>query len=329
MTLYPLEPLLAPLSENDPCGPDLVYDAEFIALEIAAQGTPERQAGASILAPVPPNWGDVFDAALTLARRTRDLRVAMLLTRAGGRTKGAAGYASGITLLAGLMAQHWEGVHPRLEGDDATMRLFALAALYEDDAGLADLRACAIGVPAKALTVRLIELAWGKCEPLPGEVRPTPAGITEGLREAAASDATVVESLAAIHAAAANIQRITQQHCGIAGPDMTPLLRITAALDQAVKAVRGEVSAPAAQHASVGTHAGKTATAGAIESRDDVVRTLDAVCDWIARHEPTNPAPLLIRRAQRLMSKSFIDLVRDLAPEGLSQIERIAGVTES
>jgi type VI secretion system protein ImpA len=56
------------------------------------------------------------------------------------------------------------------------------------------------------------------------------------------------------------------------------------------------------------------------------VRTLGSVCEWIERHEPSNPAPLLIRRAQRLMSKSFIDLVRDLAPDGLTQLERIAGV---
>jgi type VI secretion system protein ImpA len=35
---------------------------------------------------------------------------------------------------------------------------------------------------------------------------------------------------------------------------------------------------------------------------------------------------LLIRRAQRLMSKNFIDIVRDLVPDGVSQIERLAGI---
>ena len=65
---------------------------------------------------------------------------------------------------------------------------------------------------------------------------------------------------------------------------------------------------------------------GAIATRDDVVRTLDKLCEWFERNEPSNPAPLLLRRAQRLMSKSFIDIVRDLAPDGLTQIERLAGV---
>ena len=74
-----------------------------------------------------------------------------------------------------------------------------------------------------------------------------------------------------------------------------------------------------------GSAAVGVAAPGSIRTREDVVRTLDRVCDWIEKNEPTNPAPLLIRRAQRLMSKSFLDIIRDLAPDGLSQIENLAG----
>ena len=56
-----------------------------------------------------------------------------------------------------------------------------------------------------------------------------------------------------------------------------------------------------------------------------MVRSLDRACEWLERHEPTNPAPLLIRRAQRLMGKSFLEIIRDLAPAGIDQIENIAG----
>ncbi len=54
-------------------------------------------------------------------------------------------------------------------------------------------------------------------------------------------------------------------------------------------------------------------------------RSLDRACEWLERHEPTNPAPLLIRRAQRLMGKNFLEIIRDLAPAGIDQIENIAG----
>ncbi|MDQ6640844.1 MAG: type VI secretion system protein TssA, partial [Pseudomonadota bacterium] len=78
-----------------------------------------------------------------------------------------------------------------------------------------------------------------------------------------------------------------------------------------------------------GNGAAAPRAAGAIASRDDVFRALDRACEWIERNEPSNPAPLLIRRAQRLMSKNFIDIIRDLAPDGLSQVERIAGTGTS
>ena len=68
---------------------------------------------------------------------------------------------------------------------------------------------------------------------------------------------------------------------------------------------------------------------GTINSREDASRALERVCEWIERNEPSNPAPLLIRRAQRLMSKSFIDIIRDLAPGGVEDIEKLAGSANS
>ena len=68
-----------------------------------------------------------------------------------------------------------------------------------------------------------------------------------------------------------------------------------------------------------------SAAVGVLGSRGDVLRTLDNACSWIEQHEPSNPAPLLIRRAQRLMNKNFLEIIRDLAPDGVDQVERIAG----
>ncbi|WP_425570337.1 ImpA family type VI secretion system protein, partial [Pigmentiphaga soli] len=64
---------------------------------------------------------------------------------------------------------------------------------------------------------------------------------------------------------------------------------------------------------------------GTIASRQDALRALDLVCEYLERHEPTNPAPLLIRRACSLMDKGFLEIVRELAPDGLRQVEVIVG----
>lgn len=330
MIVHLLEELSAPLSEGQVCGPELGYDASFMALEAAALGTPERQSGDVVVAAEPPNWPYVYSSALALAKRTRDLRLAVLLTRAGARTQGLVGYAAGLMLVSRLIERYWDSVYPLLEEGDATMRMNVLAELCSPLSGLGDLRASYLVAARHPLTVRLIEVALTSAEPMPGEVRPTPAGISKGVQDAAAVDTALLERLRSVHAAASGIDRSLSQHVGTAGPDLGPLLKITRALDLAAEMAQGGTVDASIAGVAAGGPALKqiSSTPDTISTRDDVVRTLGGVCDWIERHEPSNPAPLLIRRAQRLMSMSFLDLVRDLAPDGLTQLEHVAGVTK-
>ena len=48
-----LERLLEPISEDQPCGPDLEYDAEFGEMDRAAQPKPEQQFGDTLVAAEP------------------------------------------------------------------------------------------------------------------------------------------------------------------------------------------------------------------------------------------------------------------------------------
>ena len=66
---------------------------------------------------------------------------------------------------------------------------------------------------------------------------------------------------------------------------------------------------------------------GAIESRNDALRAIDMVCEYLERTEPTNPAQLLLRRARRLVNKNFVELVRELAPESLNEVARVMGIS--
>ena len=330
MIVMSIEDLMAPLGEGDPSGPELSHDPDFATLERLAKGTPETQFAEA----EPPAWPAVHEQAMALAGRTRDLRVAVLLTRAGAHTGGLPGYAQGLQLVAGLLEQQWDTVHPRLDAEDnndATMRLNALWPLSDLATGMADLRGSLIGPPGSGLTVRLVELAWTKADAAPGEVRPTPTGMLQGLRSAADADPQIIPALRAVSAAVTGIEQTVSRRAGIAGPDFKPLRAIANACAQAVDQLEGLVPASANAATPIGSEAiqAGSAAVGGLQSREDVVRVLGQVCDWVEAHEPSNPAPLLIRRAQRLMSKSFLDLVKELAPQGLSQIEQIAGVSES
>jgi type VI secretion system protein ImpA len=71
--------------------------------------------------------------------------------------------------------------------------------------------------------------------------------------------------------------------------------------------------------------AGMAAPGNQIATRADVIAVLDRVCDYYAHHEPSSPVPLLLKRASGLVHKSFIDLLGDLAPEGLAQLTQVIG----
>jgi type VI secretion system protein ImpA len=322
-----LESLLAPISADAPCGPDLEYDPAFQALLDAGAGKPERQYGDKVYAAEPPDWPAVHEQAAQLAARTRDLRVAVWLARSGARVRGLAGAVDGLQLVQGLVERHWEHLHPPLDAsdnNDPTARVMALTALADPATGLGDLRAASLSGKRGALTVRDIELALGAADPLPGESVPTEQGVLEGVAASLADAVELGPAMQAGYVAAQALAASLERHLEASqAPDLAPLKKVLQRVADAGRKAVGE--------GGVGEDAASGATpaarvSGAISSRDDANRALERVCEWIERNEPSNPAPLLIRRAQRLMSKTFIDIIRDLAPDGLKEVEKLAGI---
>jgi len=336
-----VDALLAPLSDAAPSGADLEYDAAFLALEEASRGKAEQQFGDTLIAATEPDWRAMREQALQLFERTRDVRVAIHLMRAGARLSGFMGFASGLALVHGLLERHWDTLHPQLDAsdnNDPTMRLNALDPLVDDESAVTnnsvvlDLRAAPLGSSRSSITVRQVELAFGKVDPLPGEAAPSEAGVLQGIQDAGGDTAALLAAMAASHEHVRGIEAIIGAKVGASrGPDLKALRAVTDCLARAARAAGGESAASGAGESAgaAGGSSGGAARGGApgtIATRDDALQALDRVCEWIERHEPTNPAPLLIRRAKRLMTKNFMDIIRDLAPDGLSQVERIAGV---
>jgi type VI secretion system protein ImpA len=331
--LFEMGPLLAPMSGDAPSGPELDYDPQYQALELAGAGKPERQWGEKIYPAELPDWPKVLELALPLAARSRDLRVALWLLRCGARMQGLVGAARGLQLVQGLLEGLWDTVHPQLDasdGNDPTMRLNALAPLLSSESVLADLRAATIAPTRGSITLREVELGLGRAEAAAGEATPTEAGVLQAVEDLLSRHAGVATSVRAAHGAATAISALLERRVGAdRAPDFLPLTRLLqVAVDALGRVQRSPAVAPLAAAAAAsgdGAVAGPAVPTGAIRSRADAIRELERVCEWIERNEPSHPAPLLIRRAQRLMNKNFLDIIRDLAPDGLNQVEHIAG----
>ena len=334
-----VDAFLAPVNDTAPCGDDLEYDPAFLALEEAARGKTEQQFGDTVIAAQEPDWRAMREQAMALFQRTRDLRVAIYLLRANTRLNGFSGFASGIKLLRGLVEQHWDSVYPQLDAsdnNDPTMRLNALAPLADPSglladpgAVLVDLRQAMVGSARDGLTVRQFELGLSKAEPNSNESAPSAAGVADALSAVSQQQPELLDQLVGAHADVRAIEALIDAKVGAAnGPQLRQLRALTQLLAKAAEAQRGgaELLAESPLDEAGAAPAARQPGGGAINNRDDAIKALDRVCEWIGRNEPTNPAPLLIRRAQRLMGKSFLEIIRDLAPDGLKDVERIAGV---
>lgn len=335
MVDFDLDAWLSPLSEPAPCGADLEYDPAFLALEEAARRKPEQQFGETLIPAQEPDWRVVDEQARALLARTRDLRVLMPWLRARTRLHGLRGFAATLPLAHVWLDRYWDHVHPLLDAEDhndPTMRLNALAPLADPTTVIADLRAAMLSGVRAGLRVRDLELAAGKQQPEGGETVPSLDGVLQALRAAEAEQAGLLQAVRGSHAALVGIDELITQRAGATGPDLRPLRQVTQVLAEYAAQAAGGAEAPAAvgSTAAVDTPAaaGHAGAAGPLRSREDAIRMLGQACEWIERNEPSNPAPLLIRRAQRLMSKNFMEIIRDLIPDGIEQVTRIAGVTK-
>jgi type VI secretion system protein ImpA len=326
--------LLQEISPDAVCGPDLEYDPDFMALDQAARGKPEQQFGDTVVPAVEPNWRDVSTRAEALFARTKDLRVTVLLIRALLKQSEFVGLSDGLSLLEQLLSRFWDSVYPRLDEDDSdpTMRLNALVALTDADGFLRDLRAAQV-IPAGSygrVTVREILVAGGKL-PAGSEGALSTSQIEGTIRAAAVERADSIaaarQSLVSIRA----LQALLNDKLGVERAlDLAPVVDILGVVVKTCDSALGEESAnPDAGGALMAdgqSHTSVAAVVGEIRSREDSIRMLDRVCEFIERTEPSNPAPLLIRRAQRLISKNFIEIMEDLAPDSLGVIKGIAGL---
>ncbi|WP_206952693.1 type VI secretion system protein TssA [Trinickia acidisoli] len=137
MTFLDVSTLLQPIGAESPCGPDLEYSPLYLEAARALEGCPEVQYGSMRIEAVEPDWKRVKAATLELLGQSRDLRLAVWLTRALVALHGAAAIADGFALIEGLLAQYWADLHPQLDADDGgdpTARINTLLSL-DDKAG--------------------------------------------------------------------------------------------------------------------------------------------------------------------------------------------------
>ncbi|MBP2168779.1 type VI secretion system protein ImpA [Erwinia toletana] len=333
--------LLDPVSSDSPCGENLEYDADFMAMDQASQGKAEQQFGDTIIPAEPADWNKVEKLATGLLTRTKDLRVMMALTRAWTQLKGLPGYASGLHLINQSLQNYWDGLFPELWYDgeaDPFFRINALAELGDNSSLTAAVRQSALlRSAADAITLRD---AAALLDGSKAGVIDYPGGRTRLMDELAQGGMPGVEAVPQIVASLETLRSfLTEKLSGSGVPEMTQLLRTLQLVTQVSQTTDVTSLIPTLSDDAASQPEASAAPAVSsksrqpqqdwrsvnLASRDDAQLMLEKVKQYFAQHEPSHPAPLMIERVQRMVAMDFMEIIRDLAPDGVHQLETIFG----
>ena len=333
MGMTDLEALLRPVSDDARCGPDLdaAGDPAYVEFGVAAEWKEAKYVGdQEVSSAQAPDWRKLKETGAALLAVSKDLRIAKHYVAALAHTDGLPGFAAGVRLLRDLLDRYWEALHPVLEGPNDDWRKNLVMDLNDERGALAGLRAAFIAESRKVgrFAVRDIEVLDGTLPPAPGATAPTAELLREAIRDSElASENLRLDSCREALADLAAIQNTFRQHQSTLYPEFPVaeklLARAQALLGEALGFESDAEGAPAPAAEAEGSGDGAP---GKLKTRADARRMLESVCDFLERTEPAHPAPILIRRAARLLDLSFVDIIRDLAPEAAGTIENLGGI---
>ena len=339
-----LESLLGELSAEKPCGDNLEYDPAYLDLLEKAKGTPEVVKGQEVLEPArDPDWTMVHERSLELLGRTKDIQIALYLGASLVKIEGLTGFRDGLALIRGMLERFWEHVHPQLDPDDPdpmSRRNLLIALSPQSGHGIdqSPLRfqqrlkdAPLFRMPQRVFCyndVLAAREAMAEGGPKMSDIEAAFATAPADQLEAAAN--AIEESSGHLKA----IQNVFTEKAGVdASPDLDGTLSLLREIGGFVGKYRASAAAPAAADEAAALQPGAparaaaaaTAISGEITSPEDVLRVLDKICRYYEINEPSSPVPLLLQRAKRLVSRNFMDIIKDLTPDALKQIEFLSG----
>jgi type VI secretion system protein ImpA len=317
--------LLAPVSDDNPVGADLSYDSERQEIELVFESSISGDGDEAEV-----DWRTIIATIERQCGRTKDIWLAIYLCRAGAKSGRIEVVETGAQLLAGLVETYWDDVHPQLDEYGYQGRKGPCESLTRIAEFLGPLRRTVL-----LSHPRLGEysgedferfLSRGPDEDGYGMFRAALEDVgSEGLR-------TILDQIDHIRDAIRRTDAVfTARAEDDTGPNFQTTYDALEAIRRGVAEYAGgnEAAAePAGGEADQGPSAAAAAVpgagfSGAINTREDVIRAVDAIIDYYRRREPGNPIPVLLTRARDWINADFLSILEDISPAGMDEVRRV------
>ena len=334
------EKLTSEITLDQPCGPfiddDEGLEDDFVMLESIARVNQDSLTLDGDEEGV--DWRDMLARCEDLAKQTKDVRVYVFLAQAALQLKRLQGLAGVVQLIKSTLSEYWAETHPILDDakDETPWRIMTLNELSGDS--LISLLTATPIVEAKqagSFTLRDIRLAKGEIQLVEGSQELIPEA---GLIEAAFQECdqeVLKSSLSLVEQIQDDIIQLQDQlvnsECSHARYDWDKLISDLkyisgvyaqyVTIETADEEVESEsVGEPGAADMEV------IVKSTGINNRTDVLGALEKICEYYAKYEPSSPVPILVERTKKLVTMDFMSIMKELSPDGVKQVELIAGV---
>ncbi|MEN3377942.1 MAG: type secretion system protein ImpA [Hyphomicrobiales bacterium] len=331
--------LAGPVSDEEPCGPDLdlAGDPDYMNFIARTEGLlPATYFSGPEGKPFDRTTIDFaaeFTTAAPLLERTRDVRLLALLAKLFILNRDLTSFAACVGLTDTLLSERWDDVHPQGMDGDFGIRMAALESLDDMPPVVFPMQYMPLVNHRRLgpITYRSWMIATGEAKPREGEAIVEPAAIEAAMMEAELPALLETRSqFQGLQSALGNLRDICVDRAG--ADRAAKLERLPDLVGKILKFLEGVVirrdpSLAAPQADGAGTAADGSAAsaapsaipAGAVASTRDVADALAAIADYFGRCEPSSPALLLVRQAEQLMGKSFLEVMRVLVPNHMEQ----------
>lgn len=322
-----------PISEDQPCGPDLdmEFDMDFMNLMAEIDGVLPT----SYFRFDPGGFGfeGYYDRLGEQLERTHDLRLLVPLAKLRILQGDLAGCAEVIAAMRDLLTTFWADAHPQALDGDYMLRTSQLMTLDDNPNMVLPMQHVTIVRSRRSgpITLRKWQVASGEINAREGEDKLDGSAIKAALAEADKGEIEkAVTSLETIRDALAAIQTTVIAEAGY--DNAVSLERLPKTVDEMLELIRdatgvGEEAA-SDEAAEEGGEAGGTAGGvalrtvvlppGAVTSRKEVKAALETAHNYFLINEPSSPAQLLLREALGLIDKGFYAAIYDMIPSQAS-----------
>jgi type VI secretion system protein ImpA len=327
------EAIDAPISEALPCGDNPDNDADYLGFLAAAEGSLPRSY-IKFLERKPPefNAAQVLGQITKYVDRYRDVRLLVLAAKYLILTGDLIGFSDALAAISRLIENRWDEAHPKGQDGDQSERLAQIGSLDDLPTVVLPLQTATILKDKRLgpISFRHYLLATRAAAPREGETAPDEAGIRDALSRTEEREA-FKQACAAVQKAGDALKKLRAVYIDKAGYEFAPsfdkLAPLLADMHKYLGGLLSELEplaavpepAPADEAPPVNeaeSQGGAPAPSAFPPplTLQDAAEALKAIAAYFSRLEPSNPALLLIRQAEHLVGKSFIEAMLVLAP---------------